>query len=96
VDGGTLRFEISKPKISWGTYFQDLIRPKFGGGFKSYSGAGPSIVAENGTGEKHVVEVATTMKEAENRVAIIEQDFDALSLSEWCARYDVPVAFVTG
>ena len=35
MDVGTLRFEVTKAKVSWGTYFQDLVRPKFGGGFKS-------------------------------------------------------------
>ena len=96
MDAETLRFEVTKAKVSWGTYFQDLMRPRFGGGFKSYSGRGPSVVAENRTGEKRVVEVAKTMREAQDRSATIEQDFMTLKTSEWCERYDVPVSFVTG
>jgi hypothetical protein len=95
MDDGGLRFEVSKAKISWGTYFQDLMRPAFGGGFKSYAGRGPSVVAENRTGERRVVEVAKTMKEAEERAATIELDFKTLSTSEWCDRYDVPASFVS-
>ncbi len=54
------------------------------------------MVAENTTGEKRVIEVTKTMKEARDRAATIEQDFKALSTSEWCERYDVPVSFVSG
>lgn len=96
MDDGGLRFKAMKSKVSWGTYFQDLMRPRFGGGFKSYSGGGPSVVAENRTGEKRVVEVTKTMKEAQERAAAVEQDFETLSVSEWCERYDVPGSFVTG
>lgn len=96
MDTATLRFEATKAKLSWGTYFQDLMRPKFGGGFKSYSGRGPSVVAENRTGERRVVEVTKTMKEAQDRAATIEQDFKTLSTSEWCERYEVPSSFMTG
>jgi hypothetical protein len=96
VDAGTLRFEVSKAKINWATYLQNMFRPAFGGGFKSYSGRGPSVVAENCTGEVRVIEVTKTMKEAQGRAATIEQDFRTLSTSEWCERYDVPVSFVSG
>ncbi len=95
VDDAALRFEVSKAKISWGTYFQDLMRPAFGGGFKSYTGRGPSVVAENRAGERRVVEVAKTMEEAKERAATIEQDFKTFSTSEWCERYDVPASFVS-
>ena len=54
------------------------------------------MVAENRTGEKRVVEVTKTMKEAQERAAAVEQDFETLSVSEWCERYDVPGSFVTG
>ena len=47
-------------------------------------------------GEKHVLAVAQTMEEAEQRANIIEQEFQALSATEWCKRYDVPVSFVPG
>jgi hypothetical protein len=96
MDRRTLRFEVSKAKISWSTYLQDLMRPKFGGGFKSYSGRGPSVVAENGMSETRVIEVAKTMKEARDRAATIEQEFKTLSTSEWCELYNVPASFVAG
>jgi hypothetical protein len=38
IDAGTLRFEVTKAEASWGTYFQDLMRPKFGGDFKRCAG----------------------------------------------------------
>ena len=52
MDPGELRFEVTKSKISWGAYFRDLMKPRFGGGvpaatFEDYSGRGPSVVAEN-------------------------------------------------
>jgi len=96
MDAGTLRFEAAKGKVAWGTYFQDLMRPKFGGGFTSYSGRGPSVVVENARGDTRVLELTKTMKEARDRASTIEQDFKTLSTSEWCARYDVPISFVTG
>jgi hypothetical protein len=96
IDPRTLRFEVTNQKISWGTYLQDLMRPKFGGGFKSYSGRGPSVVAENERGERRVIETTKSIKEARDRMAGIEQDFKTLSAAEWCDRYDVPASFVAG
>jgi hypothetical protein len=96
MDAGALRFEVTKAKMSWGTYFLDQMRPRFGGGFKSYSGRGPSVVVENAQGDKRVVEVTKTLKEAQDRAATIERDFKTFSTSEWCERYDVPVSYVTG
>ncbi len=95
-----LRFEVTKAtkgKFSLSTYFQDMFRPKFGGGFKSYSsGTGPSVVAENLRGEKLVVDVTKTMEEAQDREAIIEGDFRRLSTEDWCSKYNVPASFVSG
>jgi hypothetical protein len=96
MDQPTIRFEVTKQKISWGAYLQDLMRPKFGGGFKSYSGRGPSVVAENEAGEKRVIETTKTIEEARDRVAAIELDFKTLSAAEWCDRYDVPASFLAG
>lgn len=96
VDTGQLRFEVSKSKISWGTYLLDLMRPKFGGGFESYAGKGPSVVAENAIGEKRVIAVTKTRQEAREQAVVIENDFKALALAEWCERYDVAPSFVTG
>lgn len=53
-------------------------------------------MVENTHGDKRVVEVTKTLKEAQDRAATIERDFTTLSTSEWCERYDVPVSFVMG
>ncbi len=60
------------------------------------SGPGPSVVVHNGNGEKRVLEVTRTVKEARDRATVIEQDFKALNTAQWCEHYDVPVSFVTG
>ena len=93
-----LRFEVTeatKGKFSLRTYFQDMFRPEFGGGFKPYSsGRGPSVVAENLRGEKLVVEVTKTVEEAEDRAAVMEGDLSRLSADDWCSKYNVPASFV--
>jgi hypothetical protein len=96
VDPGQLRFEVTKSKISWGTYFRDQMKPRFGGGFEDYSGRGPSVVAENAAGEKRVVAVTKNLREAKDKTIVIENDFKALGAAAWCERYDVPPAFVSG
>jgi hypothetical protein len=98
MDAAELRFEVTqatKEKFSFGTYFQNMFRPVFGGGFRPYSSArGPSVVAENMRGEKLVVDVTKTMEEAQGRAAVIEADFRRLSTEDWCSKYHVPVSFV--
>jgi hypothetical protein len=101
MDAGELRFEVTKSKINWGTYFQDLMKPKFGGaasdstGFESYSGRGPSVVVYNSAGQKRVILVTRKMQEAKDRAVIIENDFKALGAAAWCERYGVPPSFVS-
>ncbi len=95
MNSGQLEFQIAKPKIKWGTYFQDLFRPKFGGGFESYSGKEPSVVAQNALGEKRVIAVFKNLQEAEEGVTVIESDFKALGPAAWCERYDVPLDFIS-
>jgi secreted protein with Ig-like and vWFA domain len=92
---GTLRFAVIEN--SWGgSPLSRLQERAFAGGVKSFPGGSPSVVAENSNGEKHVLAVARTVEEAQARAATIEQDFNALSPTEWCERYDVPVSFVPG
>lgn len=92
---GTLRFIVMED--SWGGLpLSRLWQPTFNGGIKSLPGGSPSVVAENLKGGKHVLEVAETAEEAEDRAATIEQDFRTLSPLEWCERYDVPASFVPG
>ncbi len=95
-----LRFEVTagtKRKFALSTFFQNMFRPRFGGGFAPYTtGTGPSVVADNQRGERLVVAVTSTMEEARERAAIIEGDYRKLSPQEWCTRYDVPASFVSG
>ena len=96
VEAGQLRFEVTKAKISWGTYLQDLMKPRFGGGFDDYSGRGPSIVAVNSAGETRVIAVTKKLQEAKDKATVVEHDFQTLGPTAWCERYDVPPSFVTG
>jgi hypothetical protein len=95
VNSVQLQFQITKAKIKWGTYFQDLFRPKFGGGFDSYSGRGPSVVARNAKSEKRVIAVFKDLQDAKNGAAVIESDFKRLGPVAWCERYNVPTDFVS-
>jgi len=96
-ESGPLQFGVEKAKINWGTYLQDMMRSRGSASsqFQSYSGRGPSVVVQNAYGEKQVLEVTKTVKEARDRAAAIEKDYKSLSAAEWCERYDVPVPFVT-
>ena len=87
---------MAKPKISWGTYFRDQMRPKFGGGFEDYGGRGPSVVAENAAGDKRVIVVTKKLQEAKDKAVVVESDFKTLGAAAWCERYDVPPSFVSG
>jgi hypothetical protein len=96
MEAGALRIEVEKAKVNWGTYLQDMFRPRFGGGFQNYSGRGPSVVAHNFNGEKRVLELTKTVEDAQNRATAIKQDFSTLETAQWCERYNVPLAFVSG
>jgi hypothetical protein len=97
VEAGTLRFGIEKATFKWGAFLQDTFLGK-----TSTTGRyqdpvkGPSVVVHNASGEKRVLEVAKTAKEAQVRAAAIEQDFKTLGPAQWCDRYDVPLSFVSG
>jgi cytosine/adenosine deaminase-related metal-dependent hydrolase len=95
---GDLTFEVTKAKINWGTFLQDMMRSGTTASrrFDNYSGRGPSVVAHNAQGEKRVLEVAKNLKDARERAATIEKDFRALSTEDWCERHDVPASFVSG
>ena len=96
-ESGPLQFGVEKAKINWGTYLQDMMRSRGSASsqFQSYSGRDPTVVVQNAYGEKRVLEVTKTVKEARDRAAAIEKDYKSLSVTEWCERYDVPVPFVT-
>jgi hypothetical protein len=94
-----LRFEVAgaiKDNFSLKTYFRNMFRPRFGGGFESYtSGRGPSVLAKNSRGEECAVEVTKTMEEAQQRATIVEGDYRMLSTEDWCSKYNVPVSFAS-
>ncbi len=98
VETGPLQFGVEKSKIKWGTYFQDALRTRGSASsqFEDYSGGGPSVVVQNASGEKRVLQVTRSMKEARTRAAAIENDYKTLGPAQWCERYDVPASFVTG
>jgi hypothetical protein len=95
---GDLRFEVTKTKINWGTFLQDMMRSgtTASSRFDNYSSRVPSVVAQNAQGEKRVIEVTKNPKDAREGAATIEKDFRALSTEDWCERYDVQLAFVSG
>ncbi len=97
MEGVSLRFGVEKAKINWGTYLQDMIRSRGSASsqFQSYSGRGPSVVVENAKGEKRVLGVSKTVKDARDRATAIEKDFNTLDTAEWCERYGVPPSFVS-
>ena len=85
---------MTESKVKWSTYFQNMFRPKFGGGFADYGGGGPTVVAENSHGEKRIVAAAKTMEQANERAEVIEKEFETLDPATWCERYDVPQSFL--
>jgi hypothetical protein len=95
---GPLRFEVEKSKINWGTYFQNAVRTRGSASsqFEDYSGRGPSVVVQNASGEKRVLEAAKNIKEARVRAVAIENDYKTLSAANWCERYGVPASFLIG
>lgn len=100
MSAAELRFEVTdaiKDNFSFRTYFRNMFRPKFGGGFAPYSsGRGPAVLAKNPRGEECVIEVTKTMGEAQQRAATIEEDYRMLSTQDWCSKYNVPTSFVSG
>jgi hypothetical protein len=95
---GNLRFAVTKAKVNWAMFFQDMIRGGTAGNscFDNYSGRGPSEGAQNALGDKRVLVLTKNLKDARGRAATIERDFTTLSTENWCERYNVPVSFVAG
>jgi hypothetical protein len=94
----TLQFGIEKAKINWGVFIRNMRVGKTttNSRYEPTSGPGPSVVVHNANGEKRVLEVSKTVKEARDRAAAIEGDFKTLNTAQWCERYDVPISFVSG
>ncbi len=99
MEAGALRFGVGRAKFNWGALFRDMTRgasSAAGATFEDYSGKGRSVVVQNAHGEKRVLVVSKTAKEARERATAIEQEFHTLSIAEWCERYNVPSSFVSG
>jgi hypothetical protein len=95
VDEGTLRFEVGQPKkISWGTYFRDLMRPSFGGGFENYSGKRAIGHRPECARPEPGCRRFQNSQEANEKAVVIENELKNLGAASWCERYEVPLAFV--
>ena len=95
---GPLQFGVEKAKINWGTYLQDILRSRGSASsqFQSYSGRGPSVVIQNERGEKLVIEVTKTVKEARDRAADIEKEYKRLARRSGVSATTCPIPFYKG
>jgi hypothetical protein len=102
VEAGTLQFGVEKAKVKWGAFIHNMGLGRtmpattMNSRYDPTSGPGPSVVVHNANGEKRVLEVTKTDKEARDRLAAIEKDFKTLNTAQWCERYDVPLSFMSG
>jgi len=102
VEADTLQFGIEKAKVKWGAFIHNMGLGRtmsantMNGRYDPTSGPGPTVVVQNANGEKRVLAVTKTVKEARDRLAATEKDFKTLNTAQWCERYDVPLSFVSG
>ena len=102
VAAGRLQFGVEKAKVNWRAFIHNMglgrtmSASTMTSRYDPTSGPGPSVVVHNANGEKRILEVTKTVKEARDRVAAIEKDFKTFNLAQWCERYDVPLTFVSG
>ena len=102
MEAGRLQFGVEKAKVNWRAFIHNMglgrtmSETTMTSRYESTSGPGPSVVVHNANGEKRVLEVTKSVKEARDRVAAIEKDFNTLNSAQWCERYDVPLSFVSG
>ena len=77
----TLQFGVEKAKINWGAFIRNMglgrttSETTMNSRYDPTSDRGPSVVVHNANGEKRILEVTKTVKEARDRVAAIEKDF---------------------
>ncbi|HZM53496.1 MAG TPA: hypothetical protein VFC03_00540 [Acidimicrobiales bacterium] len=92
-----LRFVTTKAKVRWGKVALDLVVGAVFGDVVSNSYSGNAkVVATNDSGKHRVVESVDTEQSVEDRMAIIQSDYDLLSTQAWCEKYGVPVPFAQG
>ena len=60
-----------------------------------YSGK-VKVLAVNDAGTHRLVEAVDSEGEAEERLVVIQRDFELLSIPAWCKKYDVPISFAEG
>jgi len=89
----SLRFEIRKPKIQWVNVVGDLVGAATGGGTSSNYSSKAKVMAINDAGRRRAVGAADSEQSAEDRMVAIQADYESLSISMWCQKYDVPDSF---
>ncbi len=89
-----LRFVTTDAKVRWDKVALDLVVGNLlgSGVVSSYSGKA-KVVAVNNGGEAQVVETVDPDQSAEDRMALIETDYELLSTHAWCEKYNVPITF---
>ncbi len=92
-----LRFVTTDVKVRWDKVALDLVVGNLlgGGVVSSYSGKA-KVVAVNDAGEAQIVETVDPDQSAEDRMALIQADYELLSTHAWCEKYKVPLAFAIG
>ena len=99
----TLQFGVEEAKVNWGAFIHNMglgrsmSATTMTSRYDSTSTSpGPSVVVHNANGEKRVLEVTKTVKEARDRLAAIEKGVKTLNTAQWCEHYGVPLSFVSG
>jgi hypothetical protein len=96
LEPGSLQFEVTHARTStWLWTILDGLSGTVGPNNSTVSRY-PEVAVYNWLGVRRVLEVTDTDEQAEERADVVQDDFETLSLDEWCDRYDVPSSFVTG
>jgi hypothetical protein len=92
-----LRFVTTKAKVRWDKVAIDLVvGPLIGDGVVgSYSGRA-KVMAVDDAGHHRVVEAVDAEESAEDRMAVIQRDYELLDTQAWCEKYNVPLPFAMG
>jgi hypothetical protein len=91
-----VRIEVEKTRFAWGALLRDgwLGKTSTSGRYENPV-QGPSVVIRNAQGDKLILAATKTVKEARDRAAAAEKDFETLDTAQWCERYNVPPSFVS-
>ena len=92
-----LRFVTTKPKVQWGKVALDAaVGAIFGDVVSNNYSDHAEVQAVNDAGEYQVVETVDPNESAEHRMAVIQGDYDLLTIQAWCEQYNVPITFAEG